>query len=272
MVVNAKPKPPSGNKKEANPNPPQTNPACPIQGLPAPKSEKEVGSKPVNKDERYNAFKDKVAATIKAPMSDPRARVVEVANIVSACTIHLGSCGSTARNIFKLAGLKGTTGNNEFKVHVFEKSDLVKEAMKVLCYKGCGAAKEAQAPAGCKHDVNDATNKMREMVKAQQDQNADKIKPGDWLWIFNGNSSCSGQHSFIFIKWDEKDPNKAHIVDGSWGKYVKTRTVCLRTKCSGGKFAPITRIMRAVEVRSQDKNGGGGTSQGAAAKPKKFLL
>lgn len=59
------------------------------------------------------------------------------------------------------------------------------------------------------HYGKNAKNPLRTARRESlsQDQLRDMLRPGDWIWIYNGNGSAGGGHSVVFAGWgDEKAP------------------------------------------------------------------
>ncbi len=182
-------------------------------------------------DPRASAFAARMSNQTHNP--DPRQRVIEVGNAAAACAIHLESCGHTVGAIRRIAGMSTP------ERHKFESSALVHSVREVRCERprSCGGP-----PAGCTSDATEAKNRVRALVRDQQDARANMLEPGDWVWIYNANTQdCAGQHSVMFVSWDGDGPY-ANVVQGQWGKNVRGGRVCLKTSCPGGNFSPITRI------------------------------
>lgn len=183
-------------------------------------------------DPRAQAFEQNITRVVRA--ADPRQRILEVAEAASKCGVHMESCGHTAESIWRIAGVHPSTH------HPFENSALVRQGMGALC-QGCGTPQP-----GCTDNPEEARERMRGVVRAEQDARANMLQPGDWLWVYNANPSCGGNHSAIFMGWEGP---YAKVVQGMWGSNVWAGRICLRTNCPGGRFSPITRIKRPAELR-----------------------
>jgi len=63
---------------------------------------------------------------------------------------------------------------------------------------------------------------------------ADKLQPGDYVIVYNGNADLVGAHAVIFMGW--KNRNYADIVQGNAPPPFTTRSrngLCLRAACGG---------------------------------------
>lgn len=237
-----------GDPSEGGPPSGTASGACPVTNLPPGHFDPPVPCNPPTapncrdhavrpaQDPRSIAFGQRIGQSVRA--TDPRQRIIEVADAAIKCNLHLGSCGSTAGAIWRFSGVHPFGG-----AHIYESSAIVRQLMNMTCVNDCN--NPAPGPAGCTNDKNEARTRARELVRAQQDARADMLQPGDWFWGYNANNSCSGQHSMIFVRWEGQ---RAVVRQGQWGRTLWESRVCLKTGC--GNFMPITRIMRSAEVRA----------------------
>ncbi len=185
---------------------------------------------PMSRDPRRSALLERIPSILRA--TDPGQRVAEAANMAANCGMHNGSCGETARTIIRrIAGLQERT--------IFHSQELVRLGISSVC-----AAKCAATPTpGCSTNTAEGVARVRATASARQDSVANMLQIGDWFQIFNGNASCGGGHSMIFMGWEGSGPY-ARVVQGRWGFNASRGRTCLKTNCAGGRFAPIYRIIR----------------------------
>ncbi len=68
------------------------------------------------------------------------------------------------------------------------------------------------------------------------------IRAGDFLIIYNGNTSCLGEHTVIFLGW-EKDGLARVVQSPGFGKEMNTKTICLKPSC--GLWQPLVFVHRS---------------------------
>lgn len=214
-----------------------------------------MGSTGVLKDPRRNAFIEKAKPFITG--STPE-RLQKAGELALKCGIHFGSCGATAGAIYAIAGVGDPSclTKSAKGCHNHEKSKIVKgipssaPLRKVLCshkekcctqYKVCNIDN-----SGCVENRGAAMQKVAADLSAKYpgwpDAWADEIKPGDILWVYNGNSDCGGQHSAMVVGW--ATGGRVQVIQGQWGKNPWMGTICVRKSC-GASQQPITQIFRA---------------------------
>lgn len=222
------------------------NQNCPIPDLPpgcGSPGLQSCADMPKSRDQRTRAFRERLRQHLRS--SDPRQRILEAAEAAVNCGIHFGSCGSTAGGIITSAGLRIGSGP-------FHSQEMTRLGNRLSCQtaRDCNRIAPQQFPPpgpDCLNNPTEATSRVREFAQANQDATADLLQPGDWFQTYNGNNSCGGGHSMIFMGWESPGSSYARMVNGAWGHLASRGRICLRTRCRN--FSPIYRIKRAAEVR-----------------------
>lgn len=215
----------------------------------------------ITKDPRNMEFFSKVKPLLEGKTFADRAKLV--GDAAAACKITLGSCGSSALYLLGLASkafapcLTGTTCDYAFMSKnskaIHGASSAARQIMSAHCWgdKACGPPKPGCTPAG------ELLPKIRsEFPSAMGDGYPESwmkdLQPGDWLYVYSGNPSCSGEHSIVFNGWANIDTGMAHTIQGpgfkklpgggSIGTVVVEKDVCLSSKC--GNYMPMTLVIR----------------------------
>ncbi len=219
-----------------------SNQNCPVPNLPpgcGSPGLQNCNDMPVSQERRAPAFKQLIGQYIRS--TDPRQRLLDIANATVDCGIHFGSCGHTAESIFEAAGLRGHRS-------VYSASEVGRLGNRLSCGTAadCHRIRPSQYPdphpPGCLTDTAAATAQVREFARPNQDAAADLLQPGDWVKTYNGNNSCGGGHSWIFMGWESPGSSWARLVDGAWPRLAGRGRTCLRTRCRN--FSPIYKINR----------------------------
>ncbi len=169
--------------------------------------------------------------------------------------LHASMCGHWAQQVLLYAGA-GIAAQNQQANQTVDSGDVLhlgnaktektfgsQSDKKGLQLQGNQkAAKEAQdrdeaagraeaAAAGVKYEVpkkhQDFTRKGEMGAEAFE-----ALRPGDWIYIYNANTSASGQHSEIFIGWDD---DSVHTDKGSGVKYKTANVMSQLQVEDGGK-------------------------------------
>ncbi len=200
-------------------------PDCPIQDLPP--GNPNCGDQPQSQNQRLTAFRQEAPQYLHAT---GRQRVVEAALLAARCGVMMGSCGASANLIRQIAGVPSGREDDYHLVNT-----LLKPTMCMA--NSCEPIPGCNRPSGA-----DMRTTVRNAVRAEQDARADSLQPGDWFMIFNGNPSCPGGHSVVFLAWADQQRGTAVTVWGQWGKNVVQANYCLKSGC--GNYQPIYKIRR----------------------------
>lgn len=66
------------------------------------------------------------------------------------------------------------------------------------------------------------------------------LEIGDFIIMYNGNSSCASSHTQIFLGWT--GGGNAKVANGQWAGPQWENTVCLMRSC--GNFEIVTKIFK----------------------------
>ncbi|MFA5853455.1 MAG: pilin [Patescibacteria group bacterium] len=205
-------------------------------------------------------FRSAMSSAVTA--TNPRDRVIQIADIANACDVNWGSCGNTAGTITALAGvgkvscLDSKDGNcNDYGKgrQLFSVSTAQR---RYLFGWRCGVEKEYPGkarPAGeCVNSSSEAVTKVRDFMNAEKaagrlpkdwpDGWANKLRPGDRIVIYNGNEDLVGAHAVIFMGW--ASGGKMQVVQGGGGgrgtekSRARGGTWCVKSTC-GSRLIPL---------------------------------
>ncbi|TAN33594.1 hypothetical protein EPN28_02165 [Patescibacteria group bacterium] len=226
---------------------------CPIT-LSAPFS---PSGNPAN-EARTKEFYDKINSVIKGTtLSD---KILQIAEAASKCQIHFGSCGRTIGTVYTLAGIttksygsdcltkpKGCWTHEQSKQLNTISSSLIKSFPNYRCGRDCKGNKDS--PSGCANSDKEARKKMLSTLlsdsnltsKGWPDTWANDLKPGDTFWVYNGNTSCSGLHTALFLGW--ASDGVAKVIQGAAGKAVGMGSICIKKSC-GERMNPLIKTFR----------------------------
>ncbi|MDF1497603.1 MAG: hypothetical protein P1P90_06165 [Patescibacteria group bacterium] len=211
-------------------------------------------------------------------------RIRQAAEFFADCGINMNNCGNVAQCAWMAAGVNGTVSKNgictpvkgAYKTVTPEiGGDLYTWAYGRRCVGGEKCLEHADAAMRGNEKRNIAPNpesaarwqsyfrssdqcggSMSAAIALVRDHLAgslpnypndfaDRLEPGDWVYIYAGNTECDGMHSMIFLGWHESKKGVAWILDGSIKQNPKIRERCLKNEGScAGRYSPITRIMR----------------------------
>lgn len=177
-------------------------------------------------------------------------RVIQIANAAAKCGVHFGSCGRTAGTVLALAGygdpacLKGGSAYRKGCISVKGRTvfSIPYPERKFLETIRCTKTNTAST---CAQDGKTARQIVYDKYKAQMppewpDSIADTLQPGDYVIVYNGNTSLRGTHAALFVGWGSG--GRAQVIQGSWGKVVGLGTVCIKSSCSSPEaLIEITR-------------------------------
>ncbi|MBU1348894.1 hypothetical protein KJ781_02400 [Patescibacteria group bacterium] len=204
----------------------------------------------IAKDQRTQEFFEKIKPLITGVTFNER--LEQAANAALKCDVHLGTCANTAANIWALtdaidsACLKGVC-----KVSTMGKDSNVKSvkglstsvSLKIINLR-CTNEKPCEPNPSCIKDGAEARAEVKKLLQEMPDYPTGwltELQPGDYIQVYNGNASCGGQHSALFVGW--KSDGLAQLVQGpGWGKNPNSKTICLKPSC--GNWTPITAIVR----------------------------
>ncbi len=207
-----------------------------------------------HKEPRTLEFYKKVGSIIKT--TSPTEKVVQIAEAAAKCGVHLGSCGRTAGTILALAGVVDPTclqGGKKGKGCLDVKGKTVfaipQSDRKWLSTVKCNAKDSKGVPitpmSPCANTQKEARqivyDKFKKMMPANwPDSVANSLQPGDYVIVYNGNSSLRGTHAALFIGWGSG--GRAQVIQGSWGRVASIGTVCIKSECSSPEaLMEITR-------------------------------
>lgn len=184
-------------------------------------------------------------------------RIAQAGLLAAQCKVYLGHCGQTAGTMWALAGVgDGSCLDPKNKkicdystMPRTEKSFPLKYMVSLRdtrCdHQACGCYNQ-KAPCDtfipdCVKDQSAAMKKANEFVAAGIQNNEIKdypdswltqLKPGDLIQVYNGNQSCGGGHSTVFLGWDH--PGVAKVITGQIGEVTSIGMECLSAKgCNG---------------------------------------
>lgn len=216
----------------------------------------------VVKDPRNAEFIAKIKPLI-AGKTFPEA-VQFVGDAATRCNITFSSCGYTALIIVALASKEFAsclTGQScdigFFMKHSKTIHGITGEAVSMR-NKHCWGVTEACG--GPPKDGCTAPSSLITQIRSQfpsvigngyPESWLEDLQPGDWLYVYSGNNSCTGEHSILFNGWADKDRGLARTVQGpgldqsknpkEW-KTIVEKSVCLSPKC--GNYMPTTLVIR----------------------------
>lgn len=176
------------------------------------------------------------------------------------CKVPFGSCGGTAGAIYAMAGVgeKSCLTSTAPECRNHENAGTVVEMKSgrrlrsIMCVdkaKCCSTSyiKDCTIDnTGCTDDKATGAKMIVEMMQKDvpgwPDSWADKLQPGDIMWIWNGNAECGGLHSALFIGW-AKEPGWANVVQGSINIGTFGGSLCVKASCLPN-IQPLIRIFR----------------------------
>ena len=190
------------------------------------------------------------------------------------CFTHYGSCGATATTWQAIAGVGADRlGANEPSVGGTTRwegashetpSALAWPILGVACNTVCGGNRfrdmcGARCDAITDRRGNTSYKVMRECASGAAakaavramfegpggppgwpDSWTSRLEPGDFVIIYNGNSSCGASHAQIFLGWVSN--GRARMANGQWAGPQWLSTDCLMRSC--GNFSIVTKIFK----------------------------
>jgi hypothetical protein len=230
---------------------------CPFPNIP-PYTTNFIG---VN-NRRTRAFVNAALSTIRSQRT-MRERIIKAAQLAIDCKIYFGSCGRSASSMYALAGI-GDRRNNPptenssgclyedpmgcnllLPVKRAEESNDLMGIRNDSIVKGwfCDAPltirqRNCVQPGMTNAAINNVYQTLERNVPEWPNRWADHFEPGDWLYIYVGNSTPTGAHSIIFLGWQDEEAGRAWIFEGradEWPpdgyKGVRLNTMCLKSQC-----------------------------------------
>lgn len=214
------------------------------------------------KDPRNAEFLSKIKPLIAGKPFSEAFQIIGGASV--ACKVTFSSCGYSALVVTGLASkefapcLTGTVCNPAFFVkHTKSIFGITGAALQLRNTHCWGATESCGGPPkeGCtppRELLPKIRNSFPSMVgNGYPDNVLKELQPGDWLYVYSGNDSCSGEHSILFNGWADESKGLARTVQGpgldkkknppEW-RLMAARDVCLSQKC--GSYLPITLIIR----------------------------
>ncbi|WKZ28964.1 MAG: pilin [Patescibacteria group bacterium] len=205
-------------------------------------------------------FQSKMAGVVTA--TNPRDRVIQIADIADACNVNWGSCGNTAGTITALAGvgtvscLNSKDGNCNDLGKGRSIFSVSRTQRKFLFGWRCGVNKEypgkARPVGECVDTASAAVAKVRDYLNSEKtagrlpsnwpDGWANSLRPGDRVVIYNGNEDLVGAHAVIFMGW--ASGGKMQVVQGGGGgrgdekSRARSGTWCVKSEC-GSRLIPL---------------------------------
>ncbi len=212
--------------------------------------------------------------------SDVREKILLVADLAIRCKVFFGSCGRSAGAVYALAGIGDDDdppptpreSNCMFsedgcnldirKKRVPETEEgmyLRGNLSRIIIGQNCNSPSDSRR-RNCFDSGPQAKRHVSEQISRSL-QNypnrwSDHLEPGDWLYIYNGNSTPIGSHSVIFLGWENEAQGWAYIYEGnprSWlGRdhtpvnerlqetRVRLNRACLKSEC--GNWYPIVLV------------------------------
>ena len=175
---------------------------------------------------RTEEFKAKILPLVAGKST--REKVVDLAQAASLCGVTMGSCGKTVMTINSLAGISGRGAKRPHTIS--------KDQMQYLSEINCSKGSQKSCYSNAK---NQAYTKFANEIPGWPDSWANELQAGDAFTVFNGNSSKFGTHAAIFMGWQG---NWAKIVQGSYGKDVRTGKICIKSGCANP--TPLVRTFK----------------------------
>ena len=205
------------------PGPPPSFDSCPVsleEPYLAPEQKPNSNTEP-----RTEEFKAKISPIVAGKST--RQRIVDIAQAAALCGMTMGSCGKTVLTINSLAGVSGRGK----KTH-----SISNEQMQYLKTINCSSG----SPKSCYTNAKTAAyTKFANEIPGWPDAWANELQAGDAITVFNANSSQFGTHAAIFMGWEG---NWAQVIQGSYGKDVKTGKICIKSGC--GNPTPLVRTFK----------------------------
>ncbi len=234
---------------------------------------------PRTSSERTRFFVEDALPVIRE-QSSVRDRIITAADLAIRCKVFFGSCGRSAGAIYALAGvgdeddpaptttdttcLFSSDGCNlDLRKRRVPDTDegmyLRAENSRRIRGRNCSAPTSSR-----RRDCFDSAPQAKRQVASEISRSlvgypnrwANHLQPGDWLYIYNGNSTPIGSHSIIFLGWENEAQGQAWIFEGnprSWlgsshtpvsERLAETRVrlnrACLKAEC--GNYYPIVQV------------------------------
>lgn len=268
------PAPPRGTTPTPIPTPtPSVSGNCPFP-LPAEIKSDLRGSAP-----RRRAFLDAVRPMLTGAYTD---RVAKAANLAAQCDMMFGSCGTNINTLLVIAGVGpddclktsedpkkpgGGICNWDYRTLVKYTKGSPLVPVNPGDFRGwhtpnnCGSEKawppnkktgkpNAMLQFANKPDAlpkGQAVQRVRDVLSAKipgyPNTFADQLQPGDWIYDYNANNDCNGNHSVLFVGWKDTNGN-ANVLGGDVTHPIHLSTVCLKTTCGKTKWLPLISIIR----------------------------
>ncbi len=185
------------------------------------------------KDPRSLSFYDKAESLVTGE-DTLQLKIIKIADAAVKCGVNFGACGRTAGTIYTLAGIGSKDCLSENK-GCWTKGRVVNSVpqadRKYLQNVKCSS----QTPASsCASDNAMAKKMVYDYYKAKlgsswPDAWANALQPGDYIIVYNGNSSLRGTHAALFVGWGSG--GKAQVIQGSYGKTVSQGSICILSTC-----------------------------------------
>lgn len=234
---------------------------------------------PYPNTERTRIFVEDALPVVRQQRS-VRDRILLAASLAIKCKIFFGSCGRSAGAVYALAGISDrddpaptatSTGcmfsddgcNLDIQKRRVPDSDegmyLSGTLSTAIRGRNCNAPSDVRR-RDCFTSGSQATGQVRTEISGtlQNYPNrwTDFLEAGDWLYIYNGNSTSIGSHSVIFLGWENEADGQAWIFEGnprSWlpeGRgsdlerlretRVRLNTTCIKAEC--GNYYPVVQV------------------------------
>lgn len=186
-------------------------------------------------------------------------RLLSASQIAADCKTNLGFCGKTAGTLWTLAGVGDPSCLYGAKsICVPHEKSATRTVIKSLSYtvkaaqiRGlrCDSDKECKPYLlkDCVEGRGAAMARAKPIIvgasgSGYPDSWADLLQPGDIIFIYTANESCTGEHASVFLGWSGN--GRARVIQGDVRNGTRFATYCLKTSC--GNYYPLTLIARPV--------------------------
>jgi hypothetical protein len=238
--------------------------------------------------ERTRIFVEEALPIIRQQRS-VRDRILLAASLAIRCKVFFGSCGRSAGAIYGLAGISDRDDpaptatslgcmfsddgcNLDIRKRLVPNTDegmyLTGTLSTAIRGRNCASPLDVR-DGDCFTSGSQATQRVRTEISGalQNYPNrwTDFLEPGDWLYIYNGNSTSIGSHSVIFLGW-QNDEGQAWIFEGnprSWlaegqgsdlerlrETRVRLHHICIKAEC--GNYYPVVQVYDPDSVTAID--------------------
>lgn len=180
------------------------------------------------RDARSEQFARLITTRLRS--SDRRTNVIETARSAAVCGLHMGSCGHTAEDIYRINGISGRGRT---------KSTISTDQVRFLMGINQDCVRNHPGDRECKRQArSQAYERFRSSISGWPNNWTRDLEPGDLINIYTAHSGGAGQHAAIFMGWAGN--GRARLVNGAWSENVRVSVYCLTSECSNPY--PLTKV------------------------------